>query len=434
MPPGMRHTPVVKGTGGIGNLVLFHFPIRRPPQDLGKMTVILVVGGAVPDSPSGCRHLDNLTPLPETLFADRLRIIVDTVQHNERTLRRFQDVELRLIGAQDFASFLDTLFVYLPKEFALATVCVWLDDRVPMQRDLLEPIARFAPDGCNLRSMREGGVAASRLCAAGQPWLGRVREMDEAARAAFFDDVALPASAIVLPLAADGKTSGYLCLGSHDAERFADGMATDILERFARVVTASLDNVAHREQLKQLGMTDPLTGLSNRRYFDERLREEILRAARYSVAVACMFIDVDHFKRVNDRYGHQTGDRVLAAVAACVRRQMRLGDTLARYGGEEFAALVQGDCSEALIAAERVRQAIELIDIQDENGERIALTVSIGVAARVIGGGTLNATELGQSLMDAADRAMYQAKHKGRNRVEVFAACDGVQSAFTPST
>jgi diguanylate cyclase (GGDEF)-like protein len=357
----------------------------------------------------------------QTPLSDRLRALVDTVQHNERTLRRFQDVELRLIGAQDFASFLDTLFVHLPQEFGLASVSVWLDDRAPMLRDLLEPAALRALDLHNLRTGREGGLAAARLCAMGRPWLGHAAAMDELACTTFFGAAAAPASAIVLQLAAAGAVSGYLCLGSQDPARFGVGMATDILERFASVVTASLDNVGHRERLKQLGMTDPLTGLANRRYFDERLREEIQRATRYSVPVACLFIDVDGFKRINDTYGHLTGDRALAAVAACVRQQVRLGDTLARYGGEEFAALLQGDRSDALVAAERVRGAVERLEFHDDNGERIALTVSVGVAARAIVGGALDAAAQGQSLIDAADRAMFQAKNNGRNRVETLA-------------
>jgi diguanylate cyclase (GGDEF)-like protein len=361
-----------------------------------------------------------VTNLAQTPLSDRLRALVDTVQHNERTLRRFQEVELRLIGAQDFASFLDTLFVRLPQEFALVSVSVWLDDRAPMLLDLLDATALRALDLHNLKTSREGGVASARLCAAGRPWLGRVSAMDEVSRATFFGAATLAASAIVLPLAVGDKISGYLCLGSQDPGRFGEGMATDILERFASIVTASLDNVAHRERLKQVGMTDSLTGLANRRYFDERMREEIQRAARYSVPVACLFIDVDCFKRINDTYGHLTGDRALAAVAACVRQQVRLGDTLARYGGEEFAALLQGDRSDALIAAERVRHAVEQLDLQDDDGERIALTVSIGVAARTIVGGGSDALEIGRSLMEAADRAMYQAKNNGRNRVEVL--------------
>lgn len=397
---------------------LFGAQVRYDPQDRVKTAVIKAVGTADPASPSG--SLSIVSNLAQTPLSDRLRALVDTVQHNERTLRRFQDVELRLIGAQDFASFLDTLFVHLPKEFALASVTVWLDDRAPMLRDLLEPVALRALDLRHLKTSREGGLAGSRLCETGRPWLGRVGEMDEVSRVTFFGDAAAPASAIVLPLAAGGKVSGYLCLGSQDPARFGVGMATDILERFASIVTASLDNVAHRERLKQVGMTDSLTGLANRRYFDERLREEIQRAARYSVPVACLFIDVDCFKRINDTYGHVTGDRALALVAACVRQQVRLGDTLARYGGEEFAALLQGDRSDALVAAERVRHAVERLDLQDDTGGRIALTVSIGVAARTIVGNAHEAAAMGQALIEAADRAMYQAKSNGRNRVEVL--------------
>jgi uncharacterized protein YigA (DUF484 family) len=252
------------------------------------------------------RILDNVTNLAQTPLSDRLRALVDTVQHNERTLRRFQNVELKLIGAQDFASFLDTLFRHLPQEFSLAGVTLWLDDRAPMLLELLEPDALDALGQPNLRTSREGGLAALGLCDEGRPWLGKLSGLDETARRAFFGDVDAPASAILLPLAAGDTVSGFLCLCSDDPARFAEGMATDILERFASIVTASLDNVAHRERLKQLGMTDSLTGLANRRYFDERLREEIMRAVRYGVPVACLFIDIDSFKRINDTYGHQT--------------------------------------------------------------------------------------------------------------------------------
>ena len=366
-----------------------------------------------------------MTNLAQTPLSDRLRSLVDTVQHNERTLRRFQNVELRLIGAQDFVSFLDTLLSHLPQEFSLSNVTLWLDDRAPMLLELLEPVALRALDHASLKTSREGGLAAQGLCEAGRPWLGRPRELDDTARRAFFGDAHPPASAIMLPLAAGDTVSGYLCLGSDDPSRFGDGMATDILERFASIVTASLDNVAHRERLKQLGMTDSLTGLANRRYFDERLREELMRAVRYGVPVACLFIDIDSFKLINDTYGHPTGDRALAAVAACVRQQVRLGDTVARYGGEEFAALLQGDRADALIVAERVRLAVERLDLQDDHGERIALTVSIGVAARVAGGARTDAVLLGRVMMEEADRAMYQAKRNGRNRTESLVNADG---------
>jgi diguanylate cyclase (GGDEF)-like protein len=364
-------------------------------------------------------------------LSERLRSLVDTVQHNERTLRRFQNVELRLIGAQSFVSFLDILFTHLPQEFALSNVTVWLDDRAPLLLELLDPAALRSLEYASLKTSREGGLAGQSLCGDGRPWLGKTHELDDATRRAFFGDgsEAVPASAIFMPLAADNVVSGYLCLGSDDPSRFADGMATDILERFASIVTASLDNVAHRERLKQLGMTDSLTGLANRRYFDERLREELMRAARYGVPVSCLFIDIDSFKGINDTFGHQTGDRALAAVAACVRQQVRLGDTVARYGGEEFAALLQGDRADALVVAERVRQAVERLELQDDHGARIALSVSIGVAARTTGGAPADPLALGRAMMEEADRAMYLAKRNGRNRIEALVKADGEQPA-----
>jgi diguanylate cyclase (GGDEF)-like protein len=114
-------------------------------------------------------------------------------------------------------------------------------------------------------------------------------------------------------------------------------------------------------------------------------------------------------------------------VAACVRQQVRLGDTVARYGGEEFAALLQGDRADALIVAERVRLAVEKLDVRDEHGEPIALTVSIGVAARAVGGSPVEAMSLGQAMMEEADRAMYRAKRNGRNRIEAQLDAPGEQ-------
>ena len=161
---------------------------------------------------------------------------------------------------------------------------------------------------------------------------------------------------------------GYLCMGSADPDRFAAGMATDLLQRFAVFVSAGLVNVAHRQRLRQEGVTDPLTGLPNRRYFDARLREEVQRAARVAAPVACLFVDIDSFKHINDTYGHGVGDRALVAVGACIRRSVRLGETVARYGGEEFVALVQGDARQASVVAERVRASVEGLTVLDDRG------------------------------------------------------------------
>lgn len=352
--------------------------------------------------------------------SDSLNALLATVQRNERTLRRFQDMELRLIGAGDSRTFFDSLFEHLPVEFALDTVTVWLDDNEPLLRDLLATAHLRTDTESNLKTGAETGLALSRLCVDRRPWLGLGHEMDALVRDAFFGDKTSPQSAIVLPLEAHDKVLGYLCLGSHDATRFDESLATDFLERFASIVAVSVDNVAHREQLRQLGITDPLTGLSNRRFFDERLHDEVRRATCYAAPVSCLFIDIDHFKRINDSHGHAIGDRALALIGACLRQHVRLVDTVSRYGGEEFVALLLCDLNDALAVAERIRKAVEAIELLDEDGERIPLTVSIGAAACQSNSGegiVVNPDEVARLLMEEADQAMYKAKSDGRNRV-----------------
>jgi diguanylate cyclase (GGDEF)-like protein len=350
------------------------------------------------------------------------------VQRNERTLKSFQDVELRLIGAHDWSAFLEGVFVYLPEVFRLASVSIWLDRRLPLLRDLLEADCTRADLAANLKAGVQGGLALSRLCAANRPWLGRVSDLEPAIGETFFSAQAAGGSAIVLPLlnrAQGTQLSGYLCLASDDPARFDASMATDLLTRFTSVVAASLDNVAHREHLRKTGVTDPLTGLSNRRYFDERLHQEIRRASSHAAPMSCLFIDIDHFKQINDTYGHAFGDLALGAIGTCLKQQVRVGDTVSRYGGEEFVALLLCDLPDALTVAERIRHAVQAIELHDDQGEPVSLSVSIGVAAYQVSARDAslgNPEAVARSLLDQADQAMYRAKHQGRNRVSLLAA------------
>lgn len=354
-----------------------------------------------------------------SVLADRLRLLVQTVQRNETTLKRFQHIELALISAQSLSEYFDTLFGRLPVDFALSWVGLWLDENSKLVADLLGQDAMRDAAGQNLKV---GGRLEPELVEAlerGEPWLGMPDHGNiGGALLSTFEAPAIE-SVIVLPLASKDVPLGFLCLASDDPDRFAKGMATDLLERFATVAAASLDNVAHRERLKRIGFTDPLTDLANRRYFDERLREEIARTARHGSPLACVFFDIDHFKHINDLHGHASGDRALVGVARAARRQMRLADMLARYGGEEFAGLLlQADRVGALAVAERIRKAVSGLEVHDDHGGRMTLTVSVGIALlnKV---DALNPMSSAVALVAAADRAMYLAKHNGRNRVEI---------------
>ena len=155
---------------------------------------------------------------------------------------------------------------------------------------------------------------------------------------------------------------------------------------------------------------DPLTGMFNRRGFAEATSRVIEREANAGRPVTVMIFDIDHFKSINDRFGHPAGDEILKLFAAVVVNALRITDLSGRIGGEEFAALLPCSLEEAVIAAERVREAFESSGIVDETGP-VDTTVSIGVAGGPAG------TEL-EVLLAAADTALYQAKRGGRNRVE----------------
>lgn len=180
------------------------------------------------------------------------------------------------------------------------------------------------------------------------------------------------------------------------------GSARDITERRAMQL-----------KLHHQATIDELTGASNRRYFLECLGKEMQRAKRHDLALAYLMVDLDHFKRVNDTFGHAVGDQALRAMAQTCREILRTSDGLGRLGGEEFALyLVETDLQRALVVAERLRRAVEQIKLVTDTGEPVLLRVSIGVTEYRRDSDTLS------SLMIRADQNLYRAKQSGRNRVE----------------
>lgn len=171
------------------------------------------------------------------------------------------------------------------------------------------------------------------------------------------------------------------------------------------------------QALEKLSRTDPLTGLFNRRYFEERLGIEFARSQRYRVPLSCLMLDLDHFKRLNDTHGHASGDEMLRRVAEVTRASVRTVDLLARYGGEELIALLpETGLDEARTVAERIRAAIAHIAFPKAGGGPVvSCTASIGLA-------TAPAPELtdADALVRHADDALYTAKAAGRDRVHAF--------------
>jgi len=166
------------------------------------------------------------------------------------------------------------------------------------------------------------------------------------------------------------------------------------------------------KKLQQLSITDPLTGVYNRRYLYDFLKREFERAKRYNLPLSCMMVDIDHFKNLNDTYGHRAGDLVLKKLTTFLKENLRKIDLVARYGGEEFVIVLPETLEKkTLVSAERIRKGVEGMKIA-LNSEKIRITVSIGVA-------NLTQKEKDEeALIRKADKALYRAKKKGRNRVE----------------
>ena len=213
---------------------------------------------------------------------------------------------------------------------------------------------------------------------------------------------------LCLPLTAQGDMLGVMTLYFPDVQVLED--ATPLSQRFAERVALSLMNLKLRRSLQQQSIRDPLTGLFNRRYLEETAAREAARAARHRQPLSALMIDVDHFKQVNDTYGHATGDAVLRRVALQMQQHVRADDVLCRYGGEEFVVLLP-DCPAALAVerAEVLRAAVERLT--DEMGT-VGVTVSIGVSvmSEFVGDSV-------EHLLARADAAAYRAKAAGRNRV-----------------
>jgi len=167
------------------------------------------------------------------------------------------------------------------------------------------------------------------------------------------------------------------------------------------------------KRLRDMAFKDGLTGLYNHRYFQELMGRELSRAERYRRPLSLIMIDIDHFKRINDTYGHPQGDVVLRSISRVIRKSIRESDIAARYGGEEFAiVLPETDLKGAAIAAERLRRKVEAEKIK-LNGKEIGVTISLGVAS-------LERPQKGikkSDIIDLADRALYKSKKSGRNRV-----------------
>jgi diguanylate cyclase (GGDEF)-like protein len=240
--------------------------------------------------------------------------------------------------------------------------------------------------------------------------------------------ISLGASACI-PLVLHGRPIGLLTLGRRSGRPFQARDLKEVEALSAQAAFALGPYQLHEEQKLHLSkleavsrlyldaqkkaVTDGLTGLITHAHFKEQLASRFYEARRFNQPLSLMFIDIDHFKRINDTYGHQTGDEVLRQVCRVIQERVRACDVAARYGGEEMAVLLpQTDLAGAMILAERMREAISELSVTDLRGQAIvSVTASLGVSE-------LEPDDQAPAdLIERSDQAVYRAKHRGRNQV-----------------
>ena len=346
--------------------------------------------------------------------------LLDDAADNDVKLKKFQAFELELMNSSSLNNLIELLLkdslLDLGLEFASLTL---VDPEYEIQRHLERSGSKFLK--CPELNFIENNDELEKLY---KQKLFPIFEScnDDDHLFLFSSEANKPDAAWLLPLSRNHHLTGSYNICKQSGDHSQESSATDFLQHLAAVVSVSLETSISKESLKTLGLIDPLTGVNNRRFFEQRLIEEVASVIRANDEISCLFIDIDHFKKVNDNYGHQAGDEILRGVAQIIRDLVRRTDVVARYGGEEFIVLLSHKGKQkAAEIAERIRETIEQRIFTDPQHGEIKVTTSIGI-------NSLDNTEHEGEVKDIAslfvvraDRALYQAKNSGRNRIEFYA-------------
>lgn len=339
---------------------------------------------------------------------------------NDQIMRRAQRRELQLLQAETLDALVNTLIDGLRISYGVDYVSLVICDPDHDIRHLLLANGTPAEDFRNLLIVESVSGLAPQYIALRRPWLGRYAACDHQL---ICPDAGDAQSIAMIPLSFRGKLLGSINLCSSDSLRFTHTHASDFLAHLGIIASFCIENVINRARLMRSGFTDVLTGWNNRRYLAVRLLEEMARAKRDGTTLVCLMLDIDHFKRVNDTWGHAAGDAVLQELALRIEAQVRASDVAARYGGEEFVVILPDTGMDAAASlAERVRAAVGSAPVGLPNGEMLSVTASIGIAEVSPGPDASDLKTMGDALIARADLALYAAKSAGRDRVVVEAA------------
>src|SRR5687767_7360033 len=292
---------------------------------------------------------------------------------------------------------------------------LWLFDEESNQLNI--KAARGIPVGQrDIEAIRVGEGIAGSVISAGQPL---VTTIDALGKQSLPERNYKTNSFISYPIAIGARKIGVLNVTDKRGGAAYDESDLAVIDLVAPQIALALERATwqHRaNQFQLMSITDPLTGLHNRRYMEARLSEELNRSKRYDFPMSFMMIDIDDFKLYNDRNGHQAGDRALEITAQCLRSSLRKADVASRYGGEEFTILLpQTTLKEAGAIADRLRRQIMTTKFPHGDSQpQGAVTISIGLSSRS------SSVDSAEAMIRAADRALYHAKSHGKNRAYAY--------------
>ena len=329
--------------------------------------------------------------------------ILQVICRNEEIAQKFFEIETSILTIHNFRDLFEKLLTEIHDKFSV--LHVWMamteDNDVYRLLDRMTPANTFGErlKVVDAKAFDElvGDAAATILANEG---LERFKALlPEGARYAL-------GSLAVVPLTYEGKAIGSLNLGDSSPERYAPGMEASLLRQLSVKVSICLSNVMAHERLAMLAFRDPLTDLLNRRVMEQVLRREFDRAKRYGTELAVVFLDIDRFKEINDRHGHDTGDEVLKWVGNRLVAMSRQSDVVARFAGDEFVIILPNTSAERAYRFVDRLQTFFLSTHLAHDGKVIPVSVSCGIATMADAGLT-DAI----SMLKKADERLYQSKN-----------------------
>ena len=351
------------------------------------------------------------TPADERRTEEAVHVGLDRRAPYANSIRRFAEQ----IDASEPAQTYESILAQSAELVAAERGSLLLFDEAT--EELTMKAARGIPDPISaVDRIRAGEGIAGQVLRHGRPLVGQIDQFGTPAAAARRYKTK---SFLSYPIAIGRRKLGVLNLadkvggGAYDAEDLS------VIELVGPQIALALERAAWQQRANQfqlMSITDPLTGLHNRRYQEARLAEELSRTKRYNYPLSFMMIDIDDFKFYNDRNGHQTGDRALEIMAQCLKAALRKVDVASRYGGEEFSILLpQTTLQEAGVIADRIRRKVMETPFPHGESQPLgAVTVSIGLSSFSPG------LDSAEAIVRAADRALYHAKAHGKNRAYAY--------------